>query len=219
MAERTLPPSRVTTGTTTVDFGGLSPLDAYGKLIDRPLSYLESTIASSVSTATASIPTQYVQATLIAGMSGNMSASAGHYKTWATGQSVGKISSLAAWVHLDSLFTAYTGGLDVSGVITPLNIGIRCEAGVITLTTSMVVFGMHAQYLAGAATVAPTYLMFARLNCSTALTSLFYTENSQSAGMVVANTHTTEVAQIPLIWIHGAGPTLDQALFVKLYRD
>ena len=218
---RTLPPSRVTTGTTAVDFGGLSPIDAYSEDIDRPLAYFESTCLDSISVATGSIPTVYVKATLTAGLSGNMSATAGHFKSWATGTCLGKISSLASWVHLAADFVPYAGGLDVAGVITPLNVGVRCEATVATLANSMVVFGMHAQYLPGSASlpIAPTYLFFARLNTGgTAavgtLTALFYAENPHSIGWVTGTLTSVAAGHVPLCYVHSAG---DAVAYVNLY--
>jgi len=218
MATRTIPPTRNTTGVTEVAFGGLSPIDAYSEDIDRPLGYFEST--SKAITSITGIACLYVHATITAGMSHSIGATAGHFQTHAGGQAVGNIRGLASWVQLDSLFTAYAGGLDVSGVITPLSVGVRCGTGVVTLTTSMVVFGMHAQYLPGAGTVAPTYLFFARLNVggTNAITALFYAENIVSSGWV-AGTKATACGSIPLIQAHGT-PTgaTDEIVWVNVYR-
>lgn len=220
---RTLPPSRVYTGTTAVDYGGISPIDAYGADIDRPLAYFESTCTDAITAATACIPTLYTLSTLTAGLSGNMSATAAHFKTWATGTCLGKISGMASWVHLAADFVPYSGGLDVSGVITPLNVGVRCEATTASLVGASVVFGMHAQYLPGSASLPthPTYLFFARLNTGgTAavgtLTSLFYAENPQSIGWVTGHLAGVACGHIPLAYVHSAG---DVAGYVNLWAS
>jgi len=224
MAERTLPPTRNTTGTTTVAYGGLSPIDAYRPLLDRPLIYAESTTAAT--TSITAIANAYFKQTIVAGLTHSIGGGAGHFQTNCSGAMVGKIGGVGSWVTLEDGMTGYAGGLDVAGVITPLNVGIRSQTGnTVTLTSSMLVFGMHAQCILQGTGV-PVYdtdhtnIFFARVNVYGAtITSLFYFESSISAGMVAAATHTTEVAQMPLAWIHGAGPTLDHDLFVKLYRD
>jgi hypothetical protein len=219
---RTMPPTRITTGTTAVAFGGVAPIDAYGESIDRPLAYFESTATTCLATASASIPCLYIKATLTAGMSGNISATAAAFKTHAGGQAVGKISGIASYVELDDGFTGYTGGIDVSGVITPLNVAVRAHpTGTVTLTTTSVIFGLHAQYLPGTGTVAPTYLFFARLNtggtaAAGTLTALFYAENPQSAGWVTGHLSSVAVGRVPLIYVHSAG---DVAGYVNLWAS
>lgn len=213
MAERTIPPTRNTTGTTTVAYGGLSPIEAYGELIDRPLAYLEST--SAATTSITAITNAYFKQTVSAGMSHAIGGSAGHFQTHVSGAATGNILGLASWVELETGMTGYAGGLDTSGVIAPLSVGVRCRTGTVTLTDSMVVFGLKAQFIqSGSGT--PTTLFFARLNTSSAITALFYAENTNSIGYVAAGTHTTEVGQIPLAYIHSGG---DTHAFVKLYHD
>ena len=214
--DRTIPPTRNTTGTTTVAYGGLSPIDAYETLIDRPLVYVDSTTAAT--TSITAITNAYFKQTVVAGMSHALGGSAGHFQTHVSGAATGNILGLASWVELETGMTGYAGGVDTSAVIAPLSVGVRCRTGTVTLTNSMVVFGLKAQFIQSG-TGTPTTLYFARINTSSAISALFYTENSQSAGVVAAATHTTEVGQIPLIRVHGAGPTLDQDLFIKLYRD
>jgi len=224
MARTTIPPTRITTGTTEVAYGGVSPIDAYETAIDRPLAFFESTCTTALATATASVPTIYVKATLTSGMSGNISATAACFKTHAGGTSVGKISGVASFVELDSGFTAYAGGVDVSSVITPLNVAVRAHpTGTVTLTTSMVVFGMHAQYLPGTGTVVPTYLFFARLNTGASatagtLTALFYAENPQSIGWVTGHLAGVAVGHVPLVWAHSVQGG-DAPLYVNLWAS
>lgn len=223
MARTTIPPTRITTGTTAVAYGGVSPIDAYQEGIDRPLAFFESTVTTAISTATATMPCLYVKATNTSGMSGNISATAAHFLTYIGGTATGKLSGLASYVQISTGFVAYAGGLDVSGVITPLNVAIRSNSGdTHTLTSAMMVFGLHAQYLQSG-TGDPVYdtdhtnIFFARINSTKAPSALFYFESSLSAGMVAAGSYTTEACQFPLAWIHGAGPTLDHPLYVKLY--
>ena len=216
MASRTLPPVRNTTGTTTVAYGGLSPIDAYDLLIDRPLVYVESTMNKT--TSITAITNAYFKQTIVAGLSHSIGGAAGHFQTNCSGAMVGKIGGVGSWVQLEDGMTGYAGGLDVAGVITPLNVGVRCSAGsTVTLTNSSVIFGMHAQFIQSG-TGTPTYLFFTRLNTTSAITALFYAENITSIGWVAAATHTTEIGQIPLVWAHGS-PGGDQHCFVKLYHD
>jgi len=213
MAERTLPPTRNTTSTTTVAYGGLSPIDAYDILIDRPLIYAESTTAAI--TSITAITNAYFKQTVTAGMSHALGGSAGHFQTHVSGAATGNVLGLGSWVELETGMTGYAGGLDTSSVIAPLSVGVRCRTGTVTLTDSMVVFGLKAQFIqSGSGT--PSHLYFARLNSTVAITGLFYAENTNSAGWVAAGTHTTEYGQIPLIYVHSA-PGAEKVLFVKLY--
>jgi hypothetical protein len=219
---RTMPPTRNTTGATVVAYAGLAPIDAYDELIDRPLGYFESTAAAQ--TSITAITNFYAKQTIVAGLTHSIGGAAGHFQTNCSGAMVGKIGGLGSWVTLEDGMTGYAGGLDVAAVITPLNVGVRVATGsTVTLTSSQLVFGLHAQCtLQG--TGVPVYdtnhtnIFFARVNVYGAtLCSLFYFESSISAGMVAAGTYTTEACQFPLAWIHGAGPTLDHPLYVKLY--
>jgi hypothetical protein len=212
---RTLPPTRNTTGTTDVAYGGLSPIDAYDELIDRPMAYFESTAAAQ--TSITAVTNLYSKQTIVAGLSHSIGGAAGHFQTNCSGAMVGKIGGLGSWVTLEDGMTAYAGGLDVSGVITPLNTGVRVQTGsTCTMTSSMVVMGLHAQYI-NQGTATPGYVVFARLNVyGDTLDALFYTESDISCGWVAAGTHTTEVGQIPLLYGHGC-PGGNQANFVKLY--
>jgi len=214
---RTLPPSRNTTSTTTVDYGGLSPIDAYMESADRPLAYFEATHTTCLATASASIPVVYAQATLTSGMSGNISASAGYFKTHVGGTAVGAIKSLCAIVQVDTGFTPYsTDGYSSLGVISPISSIVRCHpTGTLTLAGSQVVFGLHAQYLAGTGTTAPTSLFFARLNTTSIVTALFYGDSELGSGWVSA-TKTTACGSLPLLFLHGAG--YHEALYVNLYK-
>ena len=201
---RTIPPTRNTTGTTEVAYGGVSPIDAYSELIDRPLAYFESTITSAVSTATATLPCLYVHATITAGMSGNLSATAGHFQTHAAGTSTGKILGLASWVQLDTGFSGMTGGNSSDASISPLHVGIRSNSGVThTLSASNCVFGIYAQYIQ-IGTGDPQYLYFARLNSTHEVTGIFYADNVASVGHSETE-RTTKAGSLKIAYINGSG--------------
>lgn len=202
---RTLPPNRNTTGTTTVDFGGLSPIDAYGEDIDRPLAYFESTCTDAITTATATLPCLYVHATITAGMSGNISATAGHFQTHIAGTAVGKLTGLASFIEIDTGFVGFTEAVNSSNcVISPLHVGIRSGTGVLhTLSTGQCVFGIYGQYLQSG-TGNPGGLYFARINSTNTVTAIFYTDSV--AGCAHSETErTTKAGSLAIAYINGSG--------------
>ena len=215
MAERSLPPTRNTTGTTTVAFGGLSPIDAYDPNVSRPLIWVEGTVTTAVSTATATMPLLYSHVTVTSGMSGNISASAGHFQTHIGGTAVGKLTGLASYVEIDTGFVAHTVSVNSSDTsISPLHVGVRSGAGVThTLSTANVVFGIYGQYLQSG-TGDPGALYFARINSTHAITGIFYADNTAAAGYALTN-RTTQSGSIPLIWVNGAG--VSEVFYVNLY--
>lgn len=209
---RTIPPTRNTTGVTEVAFGGLSPIDAYSEDIDRPLGYFESTSAKV--TSITAITNAYFKQTITAGCSHSIGGAAGHFQTHLAGALTGKIGGLGSWVELETGMTGYAQAMGAASVISPLNVGVRCRTGTVTLTDSMVVFGLEAQFIqSGSGT--PTYLYFARLNSTSAITGLFYAASPESVGWITGTLSGVGAGHIPLVYVQGVGH--NQVAYVNLY--
>jgi len=205
MARTTIPPTRNTTGTTEVAFGGLSPIDAYYEGIDRPLAFFESTCTAAVSTATATLPTLYVHATITSGMSGNISATAAHFQTHIAGTAVGKLTGIASYIEIDTGFIGHTESINSSDcAISPLHVGVRSGAGVVhTLSTSNVVFGIYGQYLQSG-TGNPGALYFARINTTNTVTAIFYSDSVAGVGHSETE-RSTKAGSLAIAYINGSG--------------
>lgn len=212
-------PTRNTTGVLTPAFDGFAPIDAYGEEISRPLAYFESTIATAVTAATASIPTVYVTAKITSGMSGAMSGTAGQFVTHEAGTSIGQISGLASWVYLDDALV-HAGGVAVQGTTSPLSVGVRCQTGSTITFGGNVTYGIFAQFINNG-TGTPDKVFFARLSVSpteSAATALIYAEQPAAVGYVNGvHKSGSPAGYFPLILVHGGGYG-DVPLYVNVWQ-